>query len=85
MPRVTFLRDFDCSCKPGVYIAYKAGGPKLIPTAHAERARAAGVLADDDQGKGQVTAGARSLAAPRIEDNPPVGRRSDPKGRGRRL
>ena len=48
MPRVTFISDFDCPCKPGVYIAYKVGGPKLIPTAHAKLARAAGVLADGE-------------------------------------
>ncbi|PZU95621.1 MAG: hypothetical protein DI527_01020 [Chelatococcus sp.] len=46
MPRVTFARDFDCWCRPGVYIAYRAGQRLLVPTSHARRARAAGVLAD---------------------------------------
>ena len=45
MPRVQFIADFDCPAGPRVVIAYKAGFSGLIPTAHAERARAAGVLA----------------------------------------
>lgn len=66
MPRVTFLRDFDCPASPRVVIAYKAGFTGLVPTAHAERARAAGVLtnvekrsapprpADEDTDRGEV-------------------------------
>jgi hypothetical protein len=64
MPRVTFLRDFDCSAGPRVVIAYKAGFSGLILTAHAERARAAGVLAHDEK---------RSAPPRQADENPDRG------------
>lgn len=63
MPRVVFARDYDHRAKAGVVLAYKAGWSGLIPTAHANAARAAGVLhgnETDRPGTGAGEAGADS-------------------------
>jgi len=42
--KVKFIKDFDYRAGPRVEIAYKKGTEKLIPEAHYEAAKAAGVI-----------------------------------------
>ena len=50
MPRVTFTADFDYALPGGrSVIAYTAGSTVLIPTAHYEAAKQAGVIDGDGQ------------------------------------